>query len=261
MSDFEQRLNDLDRTLFDAIPAQLDNADKVSLLAIQAAVRSLRDCYVYLEIGSHLGGSLQPHLLDRSCKYIYSIDKRPLRQADARGRAAHYPENSTSRMMDNLSRVDAVQSSKITCFDSDASSVEPAQLSGGSPSVCFVDGEHTDHAVQSDFDFCFRVMAQSGMVCFHDALIVFRGLNEIVSRLRRDGVVFKAYVLPLCIFVIEIGDFPIHRDPRILRMLTNNHTSYLPSLMAFSAYRDFYSWPPFEWARKAVRTVMGRRLS
>jgi hypothetical protein len=98
----DQRIADLDLTLFASIYSQSSDADKQSLLATQHAVRSAFGDYCYLEIGSHLGGSLQPYVVDPRCRRIYSIDKRPEAVPDNRGIAIPYPENSTARCSDNL---------------------------------------------------------------------------------------------------------------------------------------------------------------
>ena len=77
-------IENLDITIFDKIPSQTSEIDRRCLLAIQRHIRNNRDFYNYLEIGSHLGGSIQPHLLDHKCKHILSIDPRPTKQADDR---------------------------------------------------------------------------------------------------------------------------------------------------------------------------------
>src|SRR5687768_4646160 len=110
---FDARLAAADLTLFAAIPSQSSAADRRSWLAVQRAVRRSPGGYAYLEIGSHLGGSLQPHLLDPLCRRIYSIDKRPAVQADDRGGTYHYAGNSTDRMLANLRRVDPAGLDKL----------------------------------------------------------------------------------------------------------------------------------------------------
>ena len=70
MTDFEQSINNLDLRLFEKINSQSDDNDKQSLLACQLATRQLTDSYNYLEIGSYLGGSIQPHLLSVIYKWI-----------------------------------------------------------------------------------------------------------------------------------------------------------------------------------------------
>jgi hypothetical protein len=94
MTEVDNRILSLDVTLFDAVPSQTYLEDRVSLLLLQRCIRRSGG-HVYLEIGSHLGGTLQTHLSDTRCELIYSIDKRPLVQADEYSGASHYPENST----------------------------------------------------------------------------------------------------------------------------------------------------------------------
>src|SRR4051794_16482548 len=96
---FEGRLERLDLSLFEAIPSESYPGDRRSWLALQHAVRRAPAGYTYLEIGSHLGGSLQQHLVDPRCRRIFSIDKRPLVQPDDRGVVWHYDGNSTARML------------------------------------------------------------------------------------------------------------------------------------------------------------------
>src|SRR5690606_30158926 len=83
MVNFEEAIAARDLTLFKAIESQSTTEDKHSLLACQLAVRELRpDGYRYIEIGSHLGGSIQPHLLYTSCKANLPIDQRPQKQPE-----------------------------------------------------------------------------------------------------------------------------------------------------------------------------------
>ena len=120
---FDERLESFDLRLFEKISSQTSDGDKRSLLAIQRGLRALADGYVYLEIGSYLGGSLQPHLLDERCRHIYSIDKRPLSQPDARGINYVYQHNSTARMLENLRGVDSAAVAKIATIDNDAKNI------------------------------------------------------------------------------------------------------------------------------------------
>src|SRR5947208_3078561 len=111
----EIKLSLLDVSLFDTIPSQTNVNERRGLLALQKAVGEKLGSYVYLEIGSHLGGSIQPHLVDARCRKIFSIDNRPVQQPDDRGVPCDYPDNSTARMLDLLRRIDAAQIGKITC--------------------------------------------------------------------------------------------------------------------------------------------------
>src|SRR5438309_10782087 len=127
MINFEQAIKDLDLQLFEKIPSQTTDYDKRSLLACELAVRELLPEYNFLEIGSYLGGSIQPHLLDEKCHRIYSLDKRPESQADARGYDWVYKNNSTARMLEKLSAV-SENLDKITTIDGDTRMIDPAAV-------------------------------------------------------------------------------------------------------------------------------------
>jgi hypothetical protein len=256
--DFTARLHRSDRGLFAAIPAQLEDGDKATLLALQRAVRSTGDGYVYLEIGSYLGGSLQPHVADPRCMRIYSIDKRTSAPPDDRQNRQTYPQNTTGLMLRGLARIPGADTGRIRTFDLDAADVPPGAIDPR-PHLCFIDGEHTREAVASDFRFCRSVLAPDGVICFHDANIVFPGISEVVAGLIRSGERFRAYVLPLHVFVIEFGDSAVSARPDIREMLTNNHVAYLAGLGSMEHYRNVYNRPLLR-AMRSVRDLL-RRLS
>jgi hypothetical protein len=203
MSDttFGERIEGLDITLFSQILSQTTDADRRSLLAVQICIRECVNSYVYLEIGSHLGGSIQPHLLDSKCEKIFSIDKRPSIQPDERGPAYGYPGNSTKRMLSLLTAIDSEKVVKIECIDGDTKSISPLRISVA-PDLCFIDGEHTPEAVMTDFDFCRRVCAENATILFHDRRIVFRGLRSVISKLDREGCSFSAHAMSDEVYVI-----------------------------------------------------------
>jgi predicted O-methyltransferase YrrM len=260
MSDFETAISDLDLHLFSKIDSQSTENDKQSFLAIQLAVRKLRPGYKYLEIGSYLGGSIQPHLLDDSCARIYSIDKRPEKQPDARGFDYTYRNNSTERMLEKLRTVAAEKIGKLITIDGDSRSISPSQIED-KIDLCFIDGEHTDSAVLSDFKFCLDVLDQNGCIAFHDAQITYNGIASCIEHLDQSGRTFNAYCLPSIVFVIEVGDFPLHREPRIFDRLVNNHQSYLYSLQDNDHYRRFANKYPFRAVRNFVSKVLGGNVS
>ncbi len=212
--------------------------------------------YCYLEIGSHLGGSIQPHLLDDECARIYSLDLRCAWQPDARGPDFDYPDNSTARMLDHLRRVSPAGVSKLVCVDGDSRQIAP-EVVRHPPQLCFVDGEHTDAAVVADFEFVSRVLARDGAILFHDAPVIYNGLAEIVERLRREGRPFHAYHLPDVLFVIEINDFPLHASPHVHALLIDSHAGYLGALRANDHYRRFANRAPFRWLRRARAWALG----
>src|SRR5437016_5643611 len=95
---FEEALAALDTSLFENVRAQSSERDRVSLLALQNACREIHGQFDYLEIGSHLGGSLQVLVADPRCTSITSIDSRPETTPDVRG-ISSYPGNTTERML------------------------------------------------------------------------------------------------------------------------------------------------------------------
>ncbi len=254
MTNFEQAISNLDIKIFEKIKSQLSDNDKQSLLACQSAVRDLQPDYNYLEIGSYLGGSIQPHLQDAKCARVYSIDKRPLHQPDNRGVDYTYLNNSTARMLELLAEV--APTDKVKTIDGDTRQISPAQVTE-KMQVCFIDGEHTDEAVLSDFKFCLEILAENGAIVFHDAPITYNGLANCVEHLKQNNIKFRAYSLPDIVFAVEIGDFPMHKSAAILERLTNNHTSYLYSLQYNDYYRQFINKAPFRLYRKFITKWKG----
>lgn len=187
---FSRRLDELDLSLFAYIPSESFEGDRQSWLAVQRLVRRAGR-YIYLEIGSHIGGSIQQHLVDPCCTRIISIDSRPPCQPDDRGQVFFYEGNSTARMLDNLRGVSPADLGKLTCYDCDATEINADALPGR-PTFCFIDGEHTHAAVLSDFEFCLKVCASDAVICFHDDIVVWRTLRQVVSLLRRRGIPFAA---------------------------------------------------------------------
>ncbi len=174
--EFEKMIFGLDVRVFEKISSQTTGSDRRSLLFLQREVRGANPSYVYLEIGSHLGGSIQPYLLDRKCSKIYSIDKRSTSQPDERCEEdLGYPGNTTERMLQNLRSITG-DVSRVVCIDGDVSSIDMAQVDQ-SPDICLIDGEHTNKAVIRDFNFCKLVLNEDGLIVFHDANVVAAGLK------------------------------------------------------------------------------------
>jgi hypothetical protein len=226
-ADAEKMIESLDLGLFANAFSQTSDYDRKSLLAAQRVVRRLRGDYVYLEIGSYLGGTIQPHLVDPRCKRIYSIDKRPPQQPDERSAAIEYQDNSSARMLQILGAIAPDQVSKITCFDNDARDINPALVSPR-PDLCFIDGEHTAKAASADFEFCMSVCAPGAVICFHDAHIVHKGLKQIKRDLASRSVKFKAGILGL-VYVIALGDTPVFEDECIKALMRNEDAFFLTS--------------------------------
>ena len=225
----------LDLSVFDRVPSQTTADDRRSLLAVQRAVARHFGAYSYLEIGSHLGGSIQPHLLDPRCRRIYSIDPRPVRQPDDRGFECHYPDNSTARMLENLraishDRVDRVETFELASVDVDPQSIDDP------PHLCFIDGEHTTAAVLADVDLCRRVGHPDGSIVFHDAHVVWMALGRVLRQLDRDGADVSAIVLGGSVMAIAFGASPLRCDATI-RDLRQSKTRYFMRSAAHDLYR------------------------
>ncbi len=206
----------LDDSVFDRIASQTTADDRRALLAVQSATARHFGEYSYMEIGSHLGGSIQPHLLDPRCRRIYSIDPRPASQADNRGGAYAYPGNSTKRMLDNLRALAGDAALRhVETFEASAAAVDPSRISDP-PHVCFIDGEHTTAAVLADFAFCDRVRHRDGAICLHDAGVVWTAVGRIIRAARRRG---SGDVMPLIlggsVVAIAFGASPLRRDPAV----------------------------------------------
>ena len=216
--------------------------------------------YTYLEIGSYLGGSIQPHLVDDHCRRIYSIDKRPRTMPDARGVDWTYLNNSTARMLENLRGVAPDKVNKVTTIDGETSQLDPSVIKD-KVDLCLIDGEHTDRAVLADFEFCLRVMAPKGAILFHDAQVTYGGIIQCIKLLNAKSVPFHAYPLPQIVFAIEIGGFPIHEHVTIRERLVNSYQSYLYALQDNDHYRRFANRYPFRVARSLVAKIRGRAVS
>lgn len=246
---FSARLDALDTTIFNAIPSESTPGDRRSLLACQNAVRMRWSPYVYLEIGSHLGGSLQPHALDPSCATMHSIDPRPSQQPDARGQRFGYPGNSTARMLANLLAAGG-DTNRVVCHEQTSARLDPADIVP-TPHLCFVDGEHTDAAVLADFDFCRRVIAPGGVILFHDAHIIYNALDEIVASLDRAGTAYRACHLPDTLFAIELGEGTLLEGTALAPVRRESYRGYLLSLQSTDHYRRFAN----RWLFRAIRKI------
>ena len=225
----------LDESLFDRIPSQTTSDDRRSLLAVQSAVARHFGRYCYLEIGSHLGGSIQPHLLDPRCRRIDSIDPRPTSQRDDRGCRCDYPDNSTERMLDHLGTVAANELDKLRTFEFDARDLDTGRIDDP-PHLCFIDGEHTSDAVLGDFEFCRTVCHPDGTICFHDANIVWTAVWRITRRLRRRRVDCSTVVLPGSVVAIALGESPVRHDATI-RSMSRSPTRAVLTAALHDVYR------------------------
>jgi SAM-dependent methyltransferase len=205
---FEARLRSLDAGLFDHVPSETTWHDRVSLLALQNACRETYPSFQYLEVGSHLGGSLQVLIVDQRCTAITSIDPRPPSLPDARGPDLAYPGNSTERMLAYLRQVPGADLAKLRTVEASTQDIAAAAFEKAAQ-LCFIDGEHTNDAALRDARFCRQVVGDQGAIVFHDRRLVRGAIEAFIAEL--DPGSFAAYPLQGSVFVVEFG------PPRLLR--------------------------------------------
>jgi hypothetical protein len=202
MDHIEAHIEACDSTIF-SLPSQTSEGDRRSLLALQNAARAMP--YRYIEVGSFMGGTLVPHLLDPRCEAICSIDKRPAEQPDGRGRTFDYTHSSTAAMIMRLSEaIPAANLAKLKTVDADATDISDPTMEAAF-SFALIDGEHTNEAAFRDFLAVRRWMQPNSIVAFHDANIVFDGITNIVTMLRFEGASFRPVILKDAVFAILFG--------------------------------------------------------
>lgn len=253
---FAERIESLDPSLFSTIHSQSTPRDHRSLLALHAAARKAYGTFGYLEVGSHIGGSMQAMIADPACTSIISIDPRPTVFADERGLPAEYPGNSTQRMLDHLAQVPGADLSKLRTVESTAQAVAPEDISPA-PHFCFIDAEHTTVASLADARWCLKVVRPGGCIAFHDANVVFAGIDAFLAELESAGTAFRAYPLPDAVFVIELGEGTLLHDARMKEVLAESWRSYMFALRALDWYRAVLNKPLFRLLR---RTKFVRRI-
>ena len=175
-----------DLTLFRWIESQTSDRDREALLSMTEVVCKVTPTYRYLEVGSHLGGSLQPHVLDARCTKIYSIDPRPQEQPDERWASNYkYEGNSTERMLALLSAIPGANTGKIRTFEACSWDLSPSSIPEPID-FAFIDGEHTNTAVVRDFIAVSRFLSPAAILAFHDCQATHKAFLEISRILRRE---------------------------------------------------------------------------
>jgi hypothetical protein len=252
VAELASRIESLDVDLFE-IDAQLGPDDRRSLLALHATCRRVYGTFAYLEIGSHLGGSLQVFVRDPACRAVLSIDPRPRSQPDERGPTFAYEGNSTERMLEHLRRLPGADLEKLTTFEHDTAELDPAALPVP-PRLAFIDGEHTERAALRDAGFCRRALRGEGCIVFHDAPIVHRAISRFVDECRHDGVLLAAAALPNRMFAVELGGRGLLATPPVSSLRDESYRAYLTALDDVEQYRSGY-WRP---SQRVLRSVARR---
>jgi hypothetical protein len=211
--DFESRLRSLDVTLFAHVPSQTGPHDRASLLALHNACRVAYESFHYVEIGSHLGGSLQVMIADPRCTAITSIDPRPVAVPDARGVSSEYPGNSVERMLNHLRRVPGADLTKLRTIEATTSEISAAAVDRAE--LCFIDAEHTHDAALRDARFCSQVVAGNGAIVFHDRGLLWSAIEQFCTELEPGSFIY--YPMRGSIFVVELGPERLGRTEWVTR--------------------------------------------
>jgi predicted O-methyltransferase YrrM len=211
---FEERLESLDVELLGRIHTGLTPEDRRSLLALHLACRRTNPAFRWLEIGSHLGGSLQALVRDPGCIKIDSIDSRPEQIPDERIATVAYPGNSTARMLRLLSDLPDADMRKVRTHDIGTDQLDPQAFQP--PDVCFIDAEHTDEACARDAEFCRNVLREDGVIAFHDIFVVYRAVAAFVEALALTGTPHGLAYLPDNIFAVELGRGQLLSDHAVI---------------------------------------------
>lgn len=182
------------------IPSQTNKEDKTSLEALRFFIEIECDNYIYLETGSYLGGTLMPYLLSSKCSSVISVDKRVDYQADERRNEGYnYDGISVETMLDKvLPKLKPEQALKLITITGDLSEINIESFKNRFSELCkiiFIDAEHTNEAVFSDFLSALKLINQDGLIVFHDSWIISSGLKNILSYLEYQHK--KYYFIPM----------------------------------------------------------------
>lgn len=251
------KVDQLDLSLFDHIISQTTIGCRRSLLAVQRATARRFGNYTYLEIGSYLGGSLQPHVIDERCSRIYSIDLRPAETPDNAydGRIVTYYATSEQKMLDNLGNIEGAEISKIVCFQCNASDVDNAQFNSP-PHIAFLDGEHTNPATMNDFNKCLEVIHPSGAILFHDYGLIHRAVGNAMSQLRSESRSFTPIKLEGSVFGIFFDRETVDDD----LFLSGMARTYWANLFRFNMKKRLSKVLPRPAIRALARIFPRRQL-
>lgn len=165
------------------IESQSSDRDKAFLLAAKRMMGDIAPSYAYLEIGSFLGGSLAPFLVDPACAAILSIDERGKTLPDERGALFDYAGITTQSMLDRLHGA-GLATEKLTTHDGP---IDMMAMPDRRFDLAFIDGEHTDQACFRDFLWALPMMKASSAVLFHDSSLIYKAIRLITLYLRKEG--------------------------------------------------------------------------
>jgi hypothetical protein len=213
--------DDADISIF-GVGTQSSENDRRSFLAIQKFIRGCFPAYTYLEVGSYMGGSLFPYLLDDRCEAAISVDPRLTLAPDERGDAWEYLQNTTQPMIDGLKTAGGpALTDKLTTIESDIFAVAQSQV-GNNVRIALIDAEHTNRAAFRDFLKVRSLAAADAVIAFHDANILADALCNIREFLKVSLIHHRAFYLRDQVFLVALGSLidrsveffsPISLDP------------------------------------------------
>jgi hypothetical protein len=212
-----ERVAAVDVGLFGYVETQTSIDDRRSLLALHNGLATRLGSFSYLEIGSHLGGTIQVVIADPRCASVVSIDPRPRWQPDDRPELVRYeyPDNSTDRMLEHLAAVPGADLAKLETVEAGTDGLDPASFAR--PDLCLIDGEHTRGAALRDARFCRAVTGGAGIVAFHDFHVVAPAVLDFLAETPSPR---RGYLLASSVFVVELGARrTLLDDPAVRRQL------------------------------------------
>ena len=171
---------------FFPIPSQTSLVDKFVILKINKLMNLKTKNFIYLEIGSYLGGSLTPFLLNNNCKRVISIDKRNQIIDDERNEKWSYRKINEKLMIKNL-KEKKLDTSKLKSFNGDISDYKSKEKHD----LAFIDGIHTDKNTFSDFLYTLDKVNKNCVILFHDSDVIFKALLLIKELLKKNNYIFK----------------------------------------------------------------------
>jgi hypothetical protein len=180
---------DGDLATYFPVESQSVEDDKRALIGALLLARRVAGRYRYLEVGSFLGGSLAPFLMDPCCLGVLSVDERNRAQPDERGMRFDYAGISAATMIDGL-HATGVDTTKLVTFDG---AIDALPTDGTRYDLAFVDAEHTDEACFRDALWTRSRLASDAALLFHDTRLVFKALRLLAVHFVHAGTPFRIH--------------------------------------------------------------------
>ena len=181
MTNFKKKLKE-----FFPIESQTSDLDKIVLLQTLDLIRKKNSTYKYLEIGSFLGGSLTPALIDKKCKLVLSIDKRNQILDDERNENWSYKNVSNNLMVKKINQY-KISTLKLKTYDGDIKELKNKD----SFDLIFIDGIHTDQNCFSDLINSLHFRKNNSVILFHDTSVIFKAIKLSLIFLENKKISYK----------------------------------------------------------------------